>query len=464
MKIQITKEKFKIKYFIAYLIILFVPVSLLMQLEYVILPAWLTLFLLGYIVAVLFWFRGKDVLYASLLVFFYVFLLIAPIYQILSGEFPWGGVYSKRHIIEAWWLSFLSLLFFEIGYISIRRSAKKVKQDIVEPLLSNRGKFLLFGGAIFCTLLGLSYVGVSSLFLVRNDTSQVLSSTLTDSSLGPMIGAILRVPTVIIMLLFAYDLVYQIKRKANRKNILFSMWLIFFLFIIVAVINNPISTARFWMGSIFLSTLLLYFVLFNKENSAAWFLLNVSILVAIFPVMDLYRNSMEESVVEAIVNIDPKGELTTSPDFDAFQQQVNTIFVRETSEYSKGNQTLSSLFFFVPRSFWTSKSDPSGVYVAEMMGYNFTNLSAPLFTEFYLDGWFIGVSIGMFFLGLVYKKTQNLFTGRASALPAIFYCFFCSYQVYFLRGSLMAVIGYLFVAVLVLAAINYFKPLFYTKH
>ncbi|MFT2090327.1 hypothetical protein [Paraglaciecola sp. 2405UD69-4] len=463
MKIQVTIEKFNILYLISFLIVVLIPLNILVKLEDFILPAWLSLFLFTYLLGLLFWLRAKDFLYASLLVFFYVFLLLAPLIQISNGSFPWGtpwaGPYSTIYIVEAWWMTFLSLLFFEVGYVLFRKFQNKESGNVIEPLLSNRGKIILVGVAVVCTIVGLAVFGGAQLFLPRN--AVVEGATFTNTSIGPIISAIFRVPAVIIFLLFLYDLISQIKYKDHPKNIKFSLWLLVFIFLIIAIINNPISTPRFWVGAIFLSSVLLYLLACNKLKAASWFMLNVAILVAVFPIMDVYRKSLDSSFIEAVSNINPEGELADSPDFDAFQQQVNSIVVRDISDFSMGNQTLSSLFFFVPRAVWSNKSLASGVVIAELMEYDFKNLSAPLFTEFYLDGWFFGVCMGMFLLGALYRKVQTMHIYRKTPLPAIFYCFFCAYQVYFLRGSLMAVVGFLFVAILLFSAINIFKRLFY---
>lgn len=464
MKLKVQIQTFKLRYFLLFIVILAAPFNLLMQLDYVILPAWLSYFLLSYLLGLLFWFRSDDYLYATVLVFYYIFLIIAPLLQTLDTSFPWGGIYSAANMASAWWITFVSLLFFELGYLCLRKGSNdNIKANTPHFVLTNRGKMMLFAIAILCTLFGLGIIGVGTLFLPRNESTEMLGDSFANSSVRAIIIAILKVPPVLIFLLLIHDIILQIKVRANPKNIRFTIMLIFTLFLVIAIINNPISTPRFWIGAIFFSVLLLYVVIYKKMSAAGWFVLNVTILVSVFPIMDMFRNSLDTSVVEAVANIDPKGELSTSPDFDAFQQQMNTVIVRDVTTYSYGSQFASSMLFFVPRNFWPGKLEASGIYIAENVGYKFLNLSAPLPVEFYLDGWFFGVAIGMFLVGVCYKRVLNLYRFNTSPLPVVFYCFFCSYQVFFLRGSLMAVIGYLFVGTGFLVATHLVRRMFFEK-
>ena len=123
---------------------------------------------------------------------------------------------------------------------------------------------------------------------------------------------------------------------------------------------------------------------------------------------------------------------------------------------------LSSVFFFVPRFFWPGKSEATGVLVANELNYRFDNLSTPLMAEFYMDGGFLGVIIGMFLLGMLYRYLFHL-SRNFTILVATFYCLFASYQFYFLRGSLMTVTNYLVVAIATYCVLYYFRTRLFTK-
>jgi hypothetical protein len=82
--------------------------------------------------------------------------------------------------------------------------------------------------------------------------------------------------------------------------------------------------------------------------------------------------------------------------------------------------------------------------------------------EFYIDAGMIGVIVGMFLLGGFYRYLY-LLAQHPTLLTTTFYCFFTSYQFYLLRGSLMTVTNFLFVAVFVIAAIYYFRKILFSS-
>lgn len=418
------------------------PCYLLLDADIYILPAWGCAVLICYLLITNLLYRTTDYLYASFLAFFYVFLLLAPIIQIEYGSFPWYGFYSSEHITSAWWISFCALAGFEIGYLCNRRKVRDTGKS-GEIVLLPQGKLILFIFAVICLIIGVRYAGFENLFLPRVD---VLAPVESNDAKDSMMSSIKRVLPVIVLLIFTYDFMMKIKNKASPRVLVSSSKLLIILFVLVMMVNNPISTARFWVGTIFFSLLLLYIVHFTKRKAFFWFSLNFVILVAIFPVMDLFRKSLDVDVVQAFIEVDPAKELRESPDFDAFQQQTSATLLTDSQGFSYGMQTLSSVFFFVPRSIWSEKLQPSGVNIAEFMNYSFVNLSAPLSVEFYLDGWYFGVFAGMLFLGFVYREIYLQFLSGKNVFVSVFYSVFCAYQIYFLRGSLMGVIGFLFVA------------------
>lgn len=462
MKVVVSPQNIGFGTIISIVLVCIIPLFLMISMQLDIFPAWLCYFTLCYLIVSLIY-KANDYLYASFLVFFYVFLLIAPIIQMSNGYFPWGGTYSKLELAQSWWLTFVSLLGFEFGYSVFVAKTPKLNSNKLF-LLNQKGLILLLLVSFSCILFGLSFVGFSSLFVPRNELSSILTESVEGNrSVRTIVQAIMRVPPVVTLLILINDLFNRIKIKSNQRLTLIRFAIVCVFAMIVFVINNPISTARFWVGAIFLSILLMYVLEFTKKKAFSWFIFNVLILISLFPVMDIYRKGLDGGVVQAIINSDPARELENSPDFDAFQQQTNSIITEQRRGLSLGKQTISSVLFFVPRKIWPNKSRPSGSLIAETVGYSFKNLSAPIAVEFYLDGWYIAVFWGMFILGIIYRKVFVKFLLGQNMLWKVFFCFFCSYQVYFLRGSLMTVIASLTVTIVCLFSLNYFKNLFFIK-
>lgn len=105
-----------VKSLVVVMLFFLLPFSLMLTHEYSI-PAWLCLFLVTYLISKLVLSRSADFLYASFLVFFYVFLLLAPIIQVANGEFPWFDFYQQEDIELSWWVTFFALLGLSLIHI-----------------------------------------------------------------------------------------------------------------------------------------------------------------------------------------------------------------------------------------------------------------------------------------------------------------------------------------------------------
>ncbi|WP_181898344.1 O-antigen polymerase [Alteromonas aestuariivivens] len=409
--------------------------------------------------------RGnRDFLYSAVLSFFYVFLFLAPALQVYADKYPWIGRYSSDEINYGYIITFLSLVGFGFGY-ELNKKFGERKQSDIKYVLSNRGAFRLYIVGLVCIFVGIAFLGMESIISPRNMATDSVLESLESSAVASILQSFFRVSGFLCLVILIVDWISN-RKSLNQSQITHRLLMIGSLFLIVMFFNNPVSTARFWFGCIVLSLFLIYIVYRTKYSAGFWFLLNIAIVTCVFPLMDLYRNSLETSVVEAVVNLDTFSELSTSPDFDAFQQQLNTVRYTNLHDHSFGLQTLSSLLFFVPRNVWPSKAQPTGKELANKLGYHFDNLSAPLSAEFYMDGWLFMVVGGMFALGFIYRFFYNRFRTSTDVFSVSFFIFMSCYQMYFLRGSLMAVIGYMVVGMAILFLIRMSKGLFFiqSKH
>jgi hypothetical protein len=442
--------------------IFLVPFAILIDASIYTLPIWLTLFYCTYLVCKLFFYEIGDYLLASFLSFFYVFMLLAAIIQTREGRFPWFGFYTQELVDLSWWVTFFALLGFDLGYV-VKKYRPFEFATIEEPkkVLSKNGVFLLLIVALFTSGFGILTLGFSSLFIARSELSEIFNVSANGSTaLAMALGTFFRVPSVFILLMIMNDLLEKVKSKQYVGELTSQILVFFTLLLVVGIVNNPISTPRFWVGAIFLSLIISYMLAMTKRTGGQWLVLNLAVLLLAFPVMDLFRNSLDVDVFDSIAKIDPRYELLTSPDFDAFQQQINTVEVVDRNGPTYGLQLVSSLLFFVPRSVWHNKAESTGGVVAGKLGYTFLNLSEPLSAEFYIDAKLPGVILGMFLLGYTYRRIYHISMLKDN-LSISFYCLFCSYQTYFLRGSLMSVLGYIVVALLLAFFIKKFEFAFY---
>ncbi len=118
--------------------------------------------------------------------------------------------------------------------------------------------------------------------------------------------------------------------------------------------------------------------------------------------------------------------------------EVGYRFV-DTNGTRGGQQTLSAALFFVPRATWPTKAEDTGVMIAEFRGYKVTNLSAPVWTELYIDGGWLFLVVGMGLLGFILRRADDAAVARFRlfAAPGVLAGTLPFYLIIMLRGSLL---------------------------
>ena len=129
-----------------------------------------------------------------------------------------------------------------------------------------------------------------------------------------------------------------------------------------------------------------------------------------------------------------------SGDFDVFTMTAHFINMSQVNEsfFTWGNQLLGALLFFVPRSVWSEKPVGSGYHVAEMSGFNFLNVSAPLWAEGFINFGLIGTFIFMLLLGMLLKRLDSFaLLPSHSIATRVMIAFLVGFLTMILRGDLM---------------------------
>jgi len=368
----------------------------------------------------------------------YVFMGMYACLQIEVGQFPWRGHYSNGLIAGAQILIIIGLVAFDIGrHVRIYRRKSSVAVITTRFEISRAQLYLTavigIGLAIYATMkLG----AFSTLFLNRTERFALISSRFNVAELS-VYGSLAK---TIVYVLLIVTLAYKIYDRKSNKPIYF---LIFILFIFTTIENNPIATPRFQVGTILLG---LYFIFpWNKHKAIIAIYGLLLGLIIIFPFADLFRASNHPSLEVSIESHGSMNQIAKNPDYDSFQQVMNGMRMVQRDGFQYGRQITGALLFWVPRSMWPQKAEPTGVLIAEKNGYLFTNLSAPLWIEFYVDGGWLLVIPGFIFYGAFVRWADDVRRKRAGrATPAyLLVTIYAGYQIFLLRGSLMPAIAYL---------------------
>ncbi len=234
-------------------------------------------------------------------------------------------------------------------------------------------------------------------------------------------------------------IVFIISQLYNKKQRVLN----FVLLLIFVITCFPPALARNTTAALYLPLLLLFVPIFQKRH----FFVSVMLggVMIIFPFLDNFRRFDSSKELSIGLNYD----MFTEMHFDAYMgfcRIVNSDLV------TYGNQLLSSIFFFVPRSIWEQKSLSSGAFHAEELRLCFSNLSCTYLAEGYINFGYVGVFLFLCFLAWLCARLDKFYwTFKAqNSFFNIFYVLILGMLLFILRGDLMN--GFAYVSGLLFSA------------
>jgi hypothetical protein len=380
---------------------------------------------------------NRRQLFAMVLwLFVYIFLGLAPYVQyrldatlstiphIDSSLYPVAGL-----------VVIIGCLAVLVGNYSARyrRPLTVQQQTLVDPRRANMlsvlgiALFFYYGNAI----------GFGTFLLSRAELSAVRRLTWPDPAISNLLTGGLN---MVLLVAFVAQMALREQRKAQSLRPRFIYALVTGLVLLYVV--NPISSPRYVFGTVALAVLASLGAYATVNRARIMTAAAMAGMLFLFPAADAFRRTTDTKV-EAV---GPVTALTTG-DFDAFPQIVNTLSYVDAYGMSLGHQLLGVLLFWVPRSVWPGKPTGTGTVVAEHMGYDFTNISSPLWAELFIDFGWIGVVAGLGALGYWFR-IQDLRTDlylRSFPIPPVAAGVLTFYLLIVLRGSLLNAASYLLV-------------------
>ncbi len=363
--------------------------------------------------------------------FTYVFLGLAPMSQMRSDRYPQTTPQVDTSLnATAMGVVWIGVAAFLIGVsIATIRPARPASRQRVSLVVPHR----LY---IFCllTLVVCGYyiakISPKSLVLSRVGRSAIESASWSNSTVEAVIKAFVTLAPVI-----AFAAVLRLRRQRRAVGEHYPVVWAWVMLVLVVLIDNPVSTPRYVTGTALLGVAV---ALGAASRAGRLRILAVSLvlgLVIVFPLLDLFRYSTDPGQTSP----QSFSETLVTADFDAIDQINNTVSFVQVNGSTGGKQLLGAVFFFVPRTVWSSKADDTGVLLASYRGYKVTNLSAPVWTELFIDFAWVGLGVGMLLLGYVLRRWDDaaLASFRIFPAPGVLSGTLPFYLVIMLRGSLL---------------------------
>lgn len=378
------------------------------------------------------------------LVFCYVFLGLAPLVLVRTRVLPPTTPY-----IEFYFSSYTAVVVFvamacavagtHLGSLRFARSIPVGRRDANRDVSGARLGVLTW-------IMGISGLAYGAAFAPSLVSSRQALYQSRVSILGDLGNAIISAYIAMgLLVVFIGHLLYR--RQRGVTGLLGSTAVIASIGVLLFFCVNPVSSPRFVFGTVLLGAMaaLGWFSSLNRFRWSA--LLSIIALVFVFPASDIFRRANADFA--SIGSIDKSLQ---DPDFDSFAQFVNTVEYVDANGIEWGRQFFGAIFFWVPRAIWPNKPIDTGILLAEFKNYQFTNLSAPLPSEMYINGGIALVVLGMLCFGIFIRRWDdtNYRYFLAQGTPSVLGCAVPFYAFIMLRGSLLQSMSFL--AVLLVCA------------
>jgi len=377
----------------------------------------------------------------------FVFLGLAPAYQLATGLFPWLGQFEDSTIFRAQVIVLSGHIAVAVGRRLASRRSRQGRQTLLQAVQrSDRARpvvHILVGAQFAVSALFVALMGPTALISGRSGFRAQLLNVATVPGGGTLYflatAAAITVPALAI--------------ACSKSGMLLNRSLLIVSVLSGFAVTNPFIGSRFLTGSFLVAVVGAQLI-----DRPAVRLLPVGmilLLVTIFPSLDLMRG--DGTGAGRIQALSPSVALRTF-DFDSFEMLARAVAVQGGS----GSEVVNpAMIVIAPVLRWVPFLAPkvvgfvSGPLVARATGMTFTNVSMPLWAEGYLLAGLPGTIVLLGMLGVwlgVARGGSGLVDGRRLGsqvvdAPTGALLFIV------LRGSLYEVLGYLLFTIVVRAVL-----------
>jgi hypothetical protein len=376
---------------------------------------------------------------ADLVVFIFnwLFLDLAPKVQLIT--MPQRLINTSTVTIDGVaWANLVCALFmisFTLFYAFLSKRAEALAQPAAVPLAAP--KEFAPGAVGLALVVCIIVVGVAApgAYASAQNLEAITPATLVIKRF------LLFLPTATLLILLN-------ETVRSGGKILFSRGcVLLLLLVLVMVTENTFTEKRNAIGPVYIALLLVllqnWFSIGNRR-----LLLLVASMVLVFPAISVFTHNHQQTLSNVSLSqfSEQIADHYFSINYDSWANIYTAVEVVRVHGMQWGHQLLGSLLFFVPSSIWSAKPLATGIFLADYLIANysmwFTNLSAPLAAEAYLDfgpGGVIAYA-GALAWFVVFINRQALRLDARVVFPMVTYA--SVFLMIVLRGSLMIALGF----------------------
>ncbi|WP_157647288.1 hypothetical protein [Actinomycetospora chiangmaiensis] len=387
--------------------------------------------------------RWSELLFWS---FSYVWLGVAGLAQVLSVRNPLFTSFSQDQQLTASGVLLVGFVAFDIGiYFGFSRFRADRKPLRPMAISETRVKILAVLTLLFTPLLVSLLGGLGTLFSSREALTNSLSQSNLYSSGDTSAGGTLLAVAGVMPAVSLLAILWIWKVKPTSRNRIDFIALFAGLVVVNLILNNPISTPRFWILTILLAIVLSWTSLWSSRGLAGLVVAFVVVGLIAFPYLDAFRYDQVGGAAATVgIGARPVDFYLGKTDYGSFTDVGATVRYVDRHGTLEGKQLSGAALFWLPRSVWESKPNNTAYILAVDSNFPNLNLDSPLWAEGFVDfGWF-GTWFLLLAFALLVRRADLTFVqwqhaGHSGYVPSglLFSLIFAAYESFLLRGSLL---------------------------
>lgn len=367
-------------------------------------------------------------------VFIYVWCGVIPLYQVSVGLLPWRILPSFAQMMASVIMMILAIAAFEIGYRERKnkRATGGARSSEERPARRiGELRLIVFSGAaiLLAAYFGPLTTPISSLLSDRAALMNEAAELDVSRSARLIQTTLMRIPIFITLLANIWFL--RSVRWSPVIMVLVAIQIPLFL-----LVNFPTAIGRAWFGGVVLS---FYFLWLFTSQVRTLGIRTFAIVLAMFVIYPLAHYARSSSLNAPRTLSDSIFATYTEGSFDVASMTAALFMAadRRDFEFSFGEQLLAAVFFFVPRSVWPDKPVGTGATIGEALDFQFTNLSAPLWIEGYINFGWIGALLFLLLVGYVSRSVDRALRSGTLDMPTFLKMFLPGTMFILMRGDLI---------------------------
>lgn len=370
------------------------------------------------------------------------FFFLAPLMQYLTNCVLWEFKLNDEDYLNSNLIILLWYIVYNISFYTIKVN-KKSNSEVININNTGLHKLLLFTIIAFFIMIAL--IGFKNLFIKKYNNLDF-----GIEFLNTIITNFLRSIPVFFC---AYSIYYYRKYKKN-------LCYLFISFVLLFIINFPISITRYWIGAIYIGIFLTLFKKYIKYKRFDYIMIFIFLIA--FPFFQIFKWYSLSDVFSENISIDIFSNAYNNVDFDAHNMLARALRYVADADIVYGKNIFSTLLFFIPRAIWNDKAIPTGEMIASYQNQSFTNLSCPLVAEGYVNFGIIGVILYAIIFARIVKIIDQMYWQEKCEICFIdmYYPFLIGFFIFLLRGSFHPVVVYMITFYLFLIMWKISKNLF----